>query len=85
MGCQPGSHENGLGGETRTPDILLPKQVRYQLRYTEKIEGTRQLVMLNRLPASTLLMVREKGLEPSRLAAADFESAASTNSATLAF
>ena len=41
--------------------------------------------MLNRLPASALLMVREKGLEPSRLAAADFESAASTNSATLAF
>ena len=36
MGCQPGSHENGLGGETRTPDILLPKQARYQLRYTEK-------------------------------------------------
>ena len=30
-------------------------------------------------------MVREKGLEPSRLTAADFESAASTNSATLVF
>ena len=30
-------------------------------------------------------MVREKGLEPSHLTAADFESAASTNSATLAF
>lgn len=25
----------GLGGEARTPDPLLPKQVRYQLRYTE--------------------------------------------------
>ena len=33
----------------------------------------------------SLIFELEKGLEPSRLTAADFESAASTNSATLAF
>ena len=27
---------NGLGGRDRTADILLPKQARYQLRYTKK-------------------------------------------------
>ena len=28
----------GRGEETRTPDILLPKQARYQLRYTSEKE-----------------------------------------------
>ncbi len=28
-------HNIGLGGEIRTPDPMLPKHVRYQLRYTE--------------------------------------------------
>ena len=28
------SHFCGRSEETRTPDILLPKQARYQLRYT---------------------------------------------------
>lgn len=28
--------ENGLGGRDRTADTLLPKQARYQLRYTKK-------------------------------------------------
>ena len=29
------SAPGGLSGETRTPGILLPKQARYQLRYTQ--------------------------------------------------
>ena len=35
----------GLCGENRTPDPMLPKQVRYQLRYTERCEW-RQLYIL---------------------------------------
>lgn len=31
--------KSGLGRRIRTSDILLPKQTRYQLRYTEKYDS----------------------------------------------
>ena len=34
--CATRTIEIGLRGEVRTPDPMLPKHVRYQLRYAEK-------------------------------------------------
>ena len=43
--------EFGAGKETRTPDVLLGKQILYQLSYTRNIEENRLSLPMKHLPA----------------------------------
>ena len=51
--------KSGLCGEARTPDPMLPKQVRYQLRYTEMLAVDLRYAPRTKTKQAVLLGVRD--------------------------